>query len=65
MSNKNKASYGPNERDYLEQKPKKIKSYSKYDYIELPDPVRDPIVANNISNSEFDYTYNEENDIKE
>lgn len=64
MSDKNKASYAPNERDYLEQKPKIIKSYSKYDSTKLPDPVRDPIVSNNISYSEFDYTYNEGDDLK-
>ncbi|KOF57170.1 MULTISPECIES: hypothetical protein [Clostridium] len=65
MSSKTKISYGPNERDYLEQNAKIIKSYSKHDYTKLPDPVRDPIVSNNISNAEFDYTYNEGKDIKE
>lgn len=49
-------SYGPHERDYLEAKQKKVKAYSSKDYVELPDNVRDPIVANNISNAEFDYT---------
>lgn len=50
--------YLPHERGYLEEEPKKIKSYSSSgkDYTELPDPVRDPIVSNNISYNEFDYT---------
>jgi hypothetical protein len=51
-------SYAPNERGFGEQKPEKIMAYSAKDYAELPDPVRDPIVSNNISNQEFDYTYN-------
>lgn len=61
---KNEAcAYGPNERGYLEEKPKRIKSHSKVDYTELPDPVRDPIVSNDISNAEFDYTFNGGDDI--
>lgn len=53
MDNKKNTSYPPKERGYLEQKPKKILNG-------LPDPVKDPIVSNNISNAEFDYTYNGE-----
>ncbi len=56
--NKRKPSYAPNQRDYFEKEPQKIKSYSAKDSTVLPDPVTDPIVANNISNAEFDYTYN-------
>ena len=52
-----KTPYLPKEREYLEAKPKKVKAYSERDYTELPDNVTDPIVANNISNVEFDYTY--------
>lgn len=58
MTEKNNKPYLPNERDQMEQEPKTIKSYSQTgeDYTELPDPVRDPIVSNNISYQEFDYT---------
>lgn len=52
-----KVGYAPNNRGYFEQKPRLYKAYSSKDYTLLPDPVRDPIVANNISNVEFDYTY--------
>jgi len=54
---KSKVGYGPNGRGYFEQKPRLYKAYSAKDYTLLPDPVRDPIVSNNISNVEFDYTY--------
>jgi hypothetical protein len=50
--------YGPNERDFLEVDPKEVKAYSLEDYTILPDNVQDPIVSNNISYMEFDYTYN-------
>ncbi|WP_050606520.1 hypothetical protein [Clostridium niameyense] len=50
--------YLPNERGYLEQQPKTVKSYSKKDSVILPDPVTDPIVCNNIAWQEFDYTSN-------
>lgn len=63
MNKKNYKSYGPNERGYLESKPREIKSYSKYDSINLPDPVTDPIISNDIATSEFNYTYNCEEDI--
>ncbi len=56
MTSKDKKPYLPHERGYFEQKPKIIKSYSQSDYTKLPDPVRDPIVSNNISCVEFDYT---------
>jgi hypothetical protein len=62
---KGRTTYGPNEREYLEAKPKIIKAHSKYDYTLLPDNVTDPIVCNNISNVEFDYTYNGGDDIGE
>lgn len=63
MEIKNKATtkpkvYGPNERDFLEVEPKEVKAYSLEDYTMLPDNVQDPIVSNNISYMEFDYTYN-------
>lgn len=58
----NKKTYPPRERGYLEIKPKKIKAYSKRDYTELPDPVTDPIVCNNISSQEFDYTHEDLDD---
>lgn len=56
MDKKSEKPYLPNERDYLEQEPQIIKSYSEKDYTKLPDPVRDPIVSNNIICPEFDYT---------
>lgn len=52
-----KVGYAPHNRGYFEQKPHQIRSYSEKDYVLLPDPVTDPIVCNNISNVEFDYTY--------
>jgi hypothetical protein len=54
---KSKPAYAPNKRGFFEQRPRFMKSYSAKDYTLLPDPVRDPIVSNNISNVEFDYTY--------
>lgn len=54
---KSKLGYGPNDRGYFLQRPRLYKSYSTKDFTLLPDPVRDPIVSNNISNAEFDYTY--------
>ncbi len=55
--------YGPNERDFLNASTKPVKAHSLEDYVLLPNHVVDPIVANNISNAEFDYTYNEESDL--
>jgi len=55
---KAKVGYAPNNRGYFDQKPRLYKAHSNKDYTLLPDPVRDPIVVNNISNAEFDYTYN-------
>ncbi|AGK96183.1 MAG: hypothetical protein ABF633_14355 [Clostridium sp.] len=52
-----KIPYLPKEREYFEAPQKKVKAYSERDYTELPDNVIDPIVSNNISNVEFDYTY--------
>jgi hypothetical protein len=63
MSKRQLKMYAPHQRDFLEQEPKVIRSYSKRDSTKLPDPVRDPIVAMNISNVEFDYTYNGGEDI--
>ncbi|WP_026883829.1 hypothetical protein [Clostridium akagii] len=57
-----KKPYLPRERGYMEEKTKKIKAYSKSDYTELPDPVKDPIACNNIAWQEFDYTYDETKD---
>lgn len=55
--------YGPNERDFLEASEAPVKSYSLEDYVLLPNHVVDSVVVNNISNAEFDYTYNEDEDI--
>ncbi|WP_032122286.1 hypothetical protein [Clostridium amazonitimonense] len=66
MNNKNKITYGPHQRDYLEQAPRELKSCSeknKDSCSKLPDPVQDPIVSNNIANVEFNYTYNGFKDI--
>lgn len=56
--NDNKKPYLPDEREQAEAPPRTIKSYSPTgeDYTELPDPVKDNIVSNNIANQEFDYT---------
>ena len=64
MGKKHKKVYAPHLRDYFEQDPTLIKSYSQQDYTKLPDPVRDPIVTNNIANQEFNYTYNGDEDIE-
>jgi hypothetical protein len=60
MSKNKMHTYAPHERDFFEIEPRDIRSYSetKNDFTPLPDPVTDPIVSNNISNVEFDYTYN-------
>jgi hypothetical protein len=63
MGKNHKKVYAPHLRNYFEQEPTIIKGYSQKDYTKLPDPVRDPIVSNNIANQEFNYTYNEEEDI--
>ncbi|MBP2652402.1 MAG: hypothetical protein H6Q74_3227 [Firmicutes bacterium] len=57
MEDKKKAPYLPKARDFFEQEPSDIRSHSEKDSTKLPDPVEDAIVANNISNVEFDYTY--------
>ena len=49
--------YGPHQRDFLEAGEKEVRSYGPLDSVALPDNVVDPIVSNNISQSEFDYTY--------
>ena len=53
-------SYAPHGRGFFEQKTERIKSPSESGYSKLPNPVSDPIVSNNISNQEFDYTYDDE-----
>ncbi|MGH4118285.1 hypothetical protein [Clostridium sp.] len=60
MPKKKVHTYAPHERDFFDIEPREIRSYSetKDDYTILPDPVTDPIVSNNISYVEFDYTYN-------
>jgi len=63
MSKKEIKMYAPHERDFYELEPEDIRSYSETDSTMLPDPVTDPIVAMNISNVEFDYTYNGGNEI--
>lgn len=60
---KNACIYGPNERDFFDDSLKPIKSYSLEDYVILPNHVTDPIVTNNISSAEFDYTYNGGSDL--
>ena len=62
MAKKRIKTYSPHLRNYLEQSPTIIKSYSQKDFTKLPDPVRDPVVSNNIANQEFNYTYNGEED---
>ena len=57
MSKKEPKIYAPHERDFYELEQTDIRSYSETDSTMLPDPVTDPIVAMNISNVEFDYTY--------
>jgi len=63
MSEKETKAYPPHERDFYELEPTDIRSYSETDSTMLPDPVTDPIVAMNISNVEFDYTYDGGNEI--
>ena len=62
MGKKHIKAYPPHLRNFFEQDPTIIKGYSQKDYTKLPDPVRDPIVSNNIANQEFNYTYNNEED---
>lgn len=57
--------YGPKVRDFFEEQPQVIKAHSENDYTILPDNVTDPIVANNISNAEFDYTFNGGDDVED
>lgn len=63
MAKKQLKMYAPHQRNFLDQEPREIRSYSKKDSTKLPDPVSDPIVSMNISNVEFDYTYNGGEDI--
>lgn len=57
MANDKTDMYPPHQRDFYDQEPQDIRSYSETDSTMLPDPVTDPIVSMNISNVEFDYTY--------
>jgi hypothetical protein len=50
--------YGPKERGYLDASHQTILACSIHDCVLLPDPFDDPIVTNDISTSEFDYTFN-------
>lgn len=54
---KKEISYLPRERDFMDQKPHKIQVYSNAGCTQVPDPVTDPIVSNNIACQEFDYTH--------
>ncbi|OPJ63564.1 hypothetical protein [Clostridium oryzae] len=58
MKRADEKAYLPDERDYLEQDPEELRSFYKKHraYSNLPDPVEDSIVVNNIACSEFDYT---------
>jgi len=57
MSNDQTKIYVPYQRDFYELEDTDLRSYSETDSTMLPDPVTDPIVSMNISNVEFDYTY--------
>lgn len=59
MERKKHKGYGPKLRNYLEQQPDDIRTFSKRDSTDLPDPVKDPIISNNIACMEFDYTSDE------
>lgn len=63
MPKNQKTKYAPNLRNHLDAPLNNTKSFSEKDFIELPDNVTDPIVANNISTSEFDYTFNNGDDV--
>ena len=63
MSKNKTKMYAPHQRDFFDVEPSDIRSYSEKDSTMLPDPVTDPIVCNNISYVEFDYTYNGGEDI--
>jgi len=63
MSKNETKVYAPHQRDFYEVDPSDIRSYSETDSTMLPDPVTDPIVSMNISNMEFDYTYEGGNEI--
>lgn len=54
---KARAGYAPNERGYFTENRHKYRTHAA-GVRTLPEPVEDDIVANNISNVEFDYTYN-------
>lgn len=58
--------YPPKMRDILRPSKEELKSYSEEagTYTILPDPVEDPIVANNISTSEFDYISPTDDDLE-
>lgn len=56
---KKEKTYGPHERDSLNTRLKDLSTGSKEDGSPMPNPAEDPIVSNNISNVEFDYTEKE------
>ncbi|MGG7162673.1 hypothetical protein ACQPVY_02980 [Clostridium ihumii] len=58
MTKNKKSSYPPNMRNYLDAPLNTPESKSELDSVKLPDNVEDDIVVNNISNAEFDYTFN-------
>lgn len=66
MSKDDKKVYLPKEREFMEQEPSDIVACSEdgKSCTKLPDPVKDPIVSNNISNMEFDYTDDSKDDEK-
>ena len=54
---KDKVPYLPHDRLFDEPSKTSLRSYSETgDYTTLPNPLTDPIVSNNISTAEFDYT---------
>ncbi|CUH95962.1 hypothetical protein P22_2050 [Propionispora sp. 2/2-37] len=55
---KARAGYAPNERGYFTENRRKYRTHAASGVRTLPEPIEDDIVANNISNVEFDYTYN-------
>ena len=54
---KERVPYLPYERQFGEPSETDLRSYSESGvYTKLPNPLTDPIVSNNISTAEFDYT---------
>ncbi|MDP4145843.1 MAG: hypothetical protein Q8936_15380 [Bacillota bacterium] len=59
MANKNPIPYLPSDSNYTKQTPQRIKAYSLRDYTELPDPVADSIIPNNITTWGFNHTHDD------